>query len=49
MFVRAVRMARAKKRGAGKMPWGNALKMGACYRWIVDGQMRGGKPPRYMR
>lgn len=38
MFVRAVWMARRKKRGAGKMPWGNAIKMGAAYRYIVDGQ-----------
>lgn len=38
MFARAVGMARRKKHGAGKMPWGNAIKMGLHYRFIVYGQ-----------
>lgn len=38
MFVRAVYMARTKRRGAGPMRWSYALKMGAGYRYLVDGQ-----------
>lgn len=47
MFVRAVYLARTKKRGAGRMPFRNALKMGGCYRYVVDGQFR--VPPRHPR
>lgn len=49
MFARAVHMARTKKRGAGRLPWRYALKMGASYRWIVDGQLRGAPGPRWIR
>ncbi len=47
IFVRATYKVRTKKHGAGPMPWGNALKMGASYRCAVDGQYR--KPPRWPR
>jgi hypothetical protein len=47
MFARAVWLSRTKKRGAGRMPWSNAMKMGAAYRYIVDGQNR--RPPRIPR
>ncbi len=40
MFFRAIRLARRKKHGAGKIPWRNAIKMGACHRYLVDGQFR---------
>lgn len=49
MFARAVYMARTKKRGAGRQSWRHALKMGGCYRWLVDGQLRGGLGPRWIR
>lgn len=49
MFARAFHMARTKKRGAGRQSWTNAYRTAACYRWIVDGQMRGGKFPGYLQ
>lgn len=49
MWVRALRMARRKKHGAGRQSWRNALRQAACDRWIVDGQLRGGNLPRYLR
>lgn len=49
MWARAVRMMRTKKHGAGKQPWLYAFRMGAAYRWIVDGQMRNGQPPKFLR
>lgn len=45
MFARAVRMARRKKHGAGRMKWHYALKMGRSYRWLVYGQKYGHQPP----
>lgn len=49
MYVRAVYKMRTKKHGAGRQPWLYALRMGSCYRWLVDGQLRGGKGPRWLR
>lgn len=50
MFVRAFRMARAKKHGAGQQSLVNAFKMGAAYRFIVDGQhKRPVRPPFYLK
>ncbi len=50
MFARAVWMARTKKRGAGPVPWRNALKIAGCYRFIVDGQHREPQRiPRHLR
>jgi len=50
MFIRAVYLARTKKRGAGRMSWSHAVKMGGCYRFIVDGQnCRPPRWPRYVR
>lgn len=49
MWLRALYLCRTKRHGAGPMRWKYALQMAACYRWIVDGQMRGGEPPRYIR
>lgn len=46
-FFRTLRMARAKKHGAGKQTWENAIKSAACYRYIVDGQFK--TPPRVPR
>ena len=43
-FVRAYRMARGKKRGAGKQRLLYAIKTGFGYRWIVDGQFRRSAP-----
>lgn len=40
MFLWAVHKVRTKRHGAGPMPWGNALRMGAATRFIVDGQHR---------
>ena len=37
-FARAYRMARRKKHGAGRMRLLYALRMGACFRFIADGQ-----------
>lgn len=48
--TRAYRMARAKKHGAGKSTIMNALKIGAGYRFIVDGQYRSPmRVPFYLR
>jgi hypothetical protein len=47
-WVRAIYLARTKKRGAGPMSWPNALKMAAAYRFIVDGQERR-RLPRYLK
>lgn len=41
MFARAIRMARGKKHGAGRMKWRYAIKMGQAYRYIVYGQKYG--------
>lgn len=49
VWARAIRMARTKRHGAGPMKWRYAFRMAASYRWIVDGQMRGGKPPHWQR
>jgi len=49
MWARALRMARRKRHGAGAMKWKYALRMAASYRWLVDGQMRGGRPPRWCK
>lgn len=49
MAARAWRMARRKKHGAGRAPLYIAWRMAMAYRWLVDGQMRKGKPPRYIR
>ena len=46
-WFRALRMARAKRHGAGRMKWRYAFKMAAAYRFIVDGQNC--RPPRYPR
>lgn len=48
MWGRAIWMARTKRHGAGPMKWKYVFKIAASYRWIVDGQMRNGKPPRWM-
>ena len=48
-FVRTYRMARGKKRGAGKAKFIHAVRAGLCYRWIVDGQQRGSKGPMFFR
>jgi len=48
-WFRALYLARTKKRGAGRQPWRLALRQAACDRWIVDGHMRGAKPPRFIR
>lgn len=40
MALRGYRMARRKKHGAGKASVSNAIKIAACYRFIVDGQHR---------
>jgi hypothetical protein len=47
-WVRALYLARTKKRGAGPMKWSHAFKMAAAYRFIVDGQFRR-RAPRYLR
>lgn len=49
IFVRHVYKARSKKRGAGAQTWQHALRGAACDRWICDGQMRGSKPPAWMK
>ena len=47
IFFRALKICRAKKHGAGKQPWGYAIKTASCARFIVDGQHR--IPPRNPR
>lgn len=49
MWTRAIWLVRAKRHGAGPMKWEYAFKLAGQYRWLVDGQMRGGKFPRWMR
>lgn len=49
MWLRALYMCRTKRHGAGASSWTDAVRMAACYRWIVDGQMRGGVPPWFIR
>lgn len=49
MWCRTLYKVRTKKHGAGAMAWGNAFKMAACTRYLVDGQHRGSKGPRYLR
>ncbi len=48
-FFRAFRAMRVKKHGAGKQPLILAWRAGMAYRWLVDGQFRRGKFPRYAR
>lgn len=43
-FVRAFRLARRKKHGAGKQRLVHAWKGACCARFIVDGQHRGALP-----
>jgi hypothetical protein len=40
MWLRAFCMARAKRHGAGRARLIHAIRAGACYRSIVDGQFR---------
>lgn len=48
--LRAYRMARTKKHGAGRSPVMHALKIAAGYRFIVDGQHRTPmRVPLYLR
>jgi len=48
--IRAYRLARKKKHGAGKSPILNAMKIAAGYRFIVDGQhLTPMRPPFYLR
>lgn len=50
MAAWAFRKARRKKHGAGKMPFGNALRMGAAMRFLIDGQhYQPMRPPFYLR
>lgn len=48
--IRAYRMARRKKHGAGNSPMLQAMKIAAGYRFVVDGQYcRPMRPPFYLR
>lgn len=49
IWFRMFHKARTKRRGAGKQRWLHAYRGAACARWLADGQMRGAKPPRYLR
>lgn len=44
-----VRQMRTKRHGAGKQPWLYCFRGGACARYLVDGQHRGSRGPRYLR
>lgn len=49
-WFEGLRKARAKRHGAGKQSWPNALKTAACYRYLADGQHRSPpRVPRYLR
>ena len=48
MAVRGYKLARLKKHGAGPAPRWVAMRMGASYRGIIDGQFCG-RAPYYLR
>lgn len=49
MYGRAFWKTQTKKHGAGRTSLVISHRMGMASRWLVDGQMRHGKPPGYLR
>lgn len=49
LYLWAMHKMRTKDHGAGPAPWLLCHRGGMCARWLVDGQHRKGKPPRYLR